>query len=204
MVVESQTNHVLDAALDYATRGWLVVPVIGKKPWIKAWQQDASTDPITIAGWWAQRPESGVGIQLGPRSGIIDIECDTPEAEAELSKLIGHRSLVMPTYAGRRGKHRLFKWSDKLPSDKAVEKPLGIEFRLGNGDKGAQSVFPPSIQIERHTPGLFILTRPIPPSCRGNCSICSPGTRPKTQTAGRREPHKRTTRTSPMASATAR
>lgn len=141
-------GRFLDAALGYAELGWRIVPLRerDKRPWLNAWQRNASRDPATIEGWWDEKPTSNVGVQLGAESGIIDIECDSPEAEAALAILLGADPPVTPTFAASRGKHRLFKWRTDLPfADKAVFKFEGVEFRTGNGAKGAQSVFPPSI-----------------------------------------------------------
>jgi hypothetical protein len=64
----------------------------------------------------------------------------------ELGVLLRDHALVVPTFRGKRGKHRLFLWSADLPHpDKAVFKIRGVEFRTGNGGKGAQSLFPPSV-----------------------------------------------------------
>jgi putative DNA primase/helicase len=112
------------------------------------WQKAATTDPDTIRRWWPPGAAWNLGVQLGPRSGIIDVECDSPRAEAELLALIGEETAV-PTFKGRRGKHRLFRHTEDLPCpEKAVFKFRGIEFRTGNGGKGAQSLFPPSIHPE--------------------------------------------------------
>src|SRR5262249_55066660 len=86
---------------------------------------------------------ANVGVQLGEASNLIDVECDTPEAERTLSELFNDDFPVAPTFQSSRGKHRLFAWSDGLPL-KAVAKWQGVEFRIGNGDRGAQTVFPPS------------------------------------------------------------
>jgi hypothetical protein len=74
------------------------------------------------------------------------VECDSPEAERELAALLGESYPVVPTFTGKRGHHRLFLHTADLPCpDKAVFHFRGIEFRTGNGGKGAQSVFPPSV-----------------------------------------------------------
>lgn len=140
-------NLFLQAALDYARRGWPIVPVKArdKKPWLASWQNEASADPATIASWWEQQPESNVGILLGPRSGLIDVECDSEKAENELCKLLGDTAPVVPTFVAKRGKHRLFRWSAAIPfPEQSVFKFGAIEFRTGSNGKGAQSLFPPS------------------------------------------------------------
>lgn len=140
-------ERILSAALDYAARGWRVLPLReGKIPRLKAWQRAATTDPETIERWWQEHPDDNVGVRLGESSGIIDVECDSAEAEKMLLDLFNGDPPVTPTFAAKRGKHRLFRWRPDLPNaSNAVFKFGALEFRTGNGDKGAQSVFPPSI-----------------------------------------------------------
>ena len=83
---------------------------------------------------------------LGRRSGIIDIECDSPEAEQQLAELFGG-ILPTPTFRSTRGLHRLFRWSDDLPESEIGKAKFmlgAVELRIGGGDKAAQTVFPPS------------------------------------------------------------
>lgn len=139
---------VLAAALRYAEMGWNVLPLVdGKKPRLKDWPHKATTDAEIIERWWQDWPDDNLGVKLGPDSGIIDIECDSAEEERELTALFGPEGFpVTPTFQSSRGRHRLFRWRTGLPEPtKAVIKCGGIAIRTGNGDKGAQSVFPPSL-----------------------------------------------------------
>jgi hypothetical protein len=138
------------AALDYAKRGWHVVQVYErtKQPVGNEWQKLTTTDPAVIARLWPPGSHWNLGVQLGPKSGIIDVECDSPEAERALAELLllGGDYPVVPTFTGKRGHHRLFTYTPDLPkADQASFHFRGIEFRTGNGGKGAQSVFPPSV-----------------------------------------------------------
>jgi hypothetical protein len=145
---EPLTPHQADAALGYAALDWHVLQVQrrSKKPVADEWQKVATVDPATIVRWWPPGSRLNLGVQLGPRSNIIDVECDTPAAERALAELLGDDYPVVPTFKARRGNHRLFRWTPDLPRpDKSVFKFRGIEFRTGNGGKGAQSLFPPSV-----------------------------------------------------------
>lgn len=147
MATAADESRILSAALEYAGYGWCVLPLRdGKIPRPRAWQRIATTDEETIERWWQEHPTDNVGVRLGEASGIIDIECDSPEAETLLLRLFDGDPPVTPTFSAKRGKHRLFRWRSDLPAqDKAVFKFGELEFRTGNSDKGAQSVFPPSI-----------------------------------------------------------
>lgn len=85
------------AALEYAQRGWFVLPVwwptgnnacacgdprcinVGKHPITTRGQHDATIDPQQIDAWWAQYPTANVGIALAP-SGLVAFDIDKPEA----------------------------------------------------------------------------------------------------------------------------
>jgi hypothetical protein len=138
----------LRAALEYASHGFQIVPVRAgdKKPWLPEWEKNASADHTTIERWWDQEPTSNVGVRLGKDSRVVDIECDDEEAERKFTQLFSDVEVVTATYVGKRGKHRLFRWTPELPfSHKPWFKIGKLEFRTGNGNKGAQSVFPPSL-----------------------------------------------------------
>lgn len=156
-------DRMLAAALEYADRGWRVVPLWGvtdeaicecrlseackspgKHPRLTAWQKAASTDAATIEAWWERWPSSNVGVVLGPASGIVDLECDDPAAEARLLAAAGGEWPIGPTFASGRGKHRLFKWDSRLPARGTIPL-LGADLKLGADGRGAQSVFPPSL-----------------------------------------------------------
>lgn len=64
------------AAMEYAHRGWAVVPLSGKIPIIKDWTNAASTDPDQIRSWWVQNPTANVGIATGARSRLFVLDVD--------------------------------------------------------------------------------------------------------------------------------
>src|SRR6185437_1671319 len=138
---ESRSQAVLAAALEYDGYRWRVLPLRdGKIPRIKAWKREASIDEEASAAWWGQWPDANVGVKLGPDSGIVDVECDSPVAEQLLLKLFANDRPVTPTSQPSRGKPRLFRWRPDLPSpDKNSSKIGKLEIRTGNGEKGAQS-----------------------------------------------------------------
>lgn len=160
------TNNILKMALFYAELGWRVLPVhspvkpgvcscrkgakcgsSGKHPRIKEWQNQATTDEDQIRRWWTKWPDANIGVLLGQRSGIIDIECDSPEAEkvwrqmlfGQFSKEIAR----VPCFRSHRGRHHIFQWSEGFPQVASFHS-WGIEIRTGNG-AGAMSVFPGSV-----------------------------------------------------------
>ena len=153
-------QDILSHALDYAGRGWQVLPLRdGKIPRLDGWQHKATTDEDVITRWWEDFPDDNCGVKLGPNSNLIDIECDDEAAEQVLLNLFGDDLPFCPIFAGRRGKHRLFKWRDDLPfPDKNNFKIGALEFRTGAGNKAAQSVFPPSIHPVTGEPYVWLIS----------------------------------------------
>ena len=159
-----------DAADAYARYGWRVVPChaprvspsgarrggvctcyrgedcgdsAGKHPRLRQWQDHATSDPIQVAEWFRQWPEANVGVVLGEASGIVDLECDSAEAEAAFVEMFDGEPPVTVCFRSRRGIHRLFRWRPGLPNQASM-RAWGIDVKIGNGSRGTQSIFPGS------------------------------------------------------------
>jgi hypothetical protein len=154
-------------AATYCGLGWRLVLLFrqSKQPVGDDWPHRASSDPATVQEWLRRRPAYNLGVKLGPDSGVIDVEVDTPQAETEVVHLLGEGLAgSVPQYRGRRGLHRLFRWSDELPyQDKATFHWRGVEFRTGNGEKAAQSVLPPSVHPDDKPDDRLVYTWVVPP-----------------------------------------
>jgi len=105
---------IIEEAKRYAGLGWHLVPVKGKVPVGKDWPNRATNEPGKGDELF-YCDHDGVGVLLGPRSGIIDLEADSPEAEDAIWELFDGEIPSVPTFQSSRGKHRLFAWSDDLP-----------------------------------------------------------------------------------------
>ncbi|MFV2069453.1 MAG: bifunctional DNA primase/polymerase [Pirellulales bacterium] len=103
-------------------------------------------DNESIIAEFRRNPNLNVGLQLGPRSGIIDIEGDEDNSESDFRELFGGYDVPRtPMCKSRRGTHRLFAWDDRLNAiGKATVKYKSVEIRLGAGGKAAQSLVAPS------------------------------------------------------------
>jgi hypothetical protein len=157
-------NSIFQQVAAVASKGWKVVrlwgvrdnltctcgrpncPTPGKHPHGGPGWPDRATDSEDEIWSWFEKVEehtrSNVGLKLGPSSGVIDVEFDSPEAEAVLKKY-GLHLIDTPTYKAGRGEHRIFQCDDGLP-DAGVVKVDGLEVRLGGGEAASQSVIPPS------------------------------------------------------------
>ena len=89
---------------------WVLVPVVGTGHAAESavGQGMARLEPTTeaLAEILLKSPAAGIGIHLGG-SGLIDLEGDSPEAEALLDDLCWR--LEFPSWRSRRSKHRLFQ-----------------------------------------------------------------------------------------------
>ena len=145
----------LDSALAYHASGLAITICREKVPVGKAWQHREWTE-AEIEAEYRRNPTHNVGAILGPRSNLIDMECDEPGAEDDYKRLFeGCEIAIPPMFTSRRGKHRLFAWDDRLdavaklpgcdsPGKGAVVHFGALEVRLGAIGKGAQSLLPPS------------------------------------------------------------
>jgi hypothetical protein len=114
-----------------------------KRPLGAGWQHKSTDNPADVAAWLATG--SNVGLLLGPASGLVDVEYDTPAGRDQLAAF-GVLDLPTLTWRSARGEHRLFRWEPWMP-EAAVIQADALEVRIGG--RAAQSVLPPS----RHPDG---------------------------------------------------
>ncbi|MGI8494202.1 MAG: bifunctional DNA primase/polymerase [Pyrinomonadaceae bacterium] len=156
-------NPRLAAALDYASRGWRVLPLhapdergicscskratcasSGKHPRTQSGVRDATIDESQIKNWWSQWPKANVGIATGSASGIVCLDIDPRNGGNEsLQKLLDEFGELPPTFTvatGGGGRHFYFQFPVG-----AAEKLAG---KLGDGvdikSSGGYIVAPPS------------------------------------------------------------
>jgi hypothetical protein len=72
------TNPVMDAAIEYANRGWPVFPCnpSTKQPYTNNGFKDATTDINQICDWWTLHPAAMIGLPTGTVTGfwVLDID----------------------------------------------------------------------------------------------------------------------------------
>ena len=102
-------NPLLTAALHYAALGWQVFPLKpgGKKPYLGSHGlNDASNDAAMIRQWWAEHPQSNIGVRVP--DGIVVVDIDKPGAIDALED----RGITLPatlTMATPHGRHLWFQ-----------------------------------------------------------------------------------------------
>ncbi len=126
-------NILLNAALDYAARGWPIFPCEprGKRPITSHGVKDATTDVSTIRQWWTRWPEANIALACGKISGISVVDIDVDEEKG----INGWKSmeefpdipLTVQQTTPRGGAHMLFR-TDNPPKNKNSFRP-GIDIR---------------------------------------------------------------------------
>ena len=141
----------LDAALEYAARGWRVFPLppATKTPKLKSWQTKATTDPDQIRTWWTAKPDAGVAIATGAQSGIWVLDVDVvddktgDETLRDLEAVHGPLPATKTSITGSGGVHYLFQWPDGADIRNSAGTRLGSGLDV-RGD-GGFIVAPPSV-----------------------------------------------------------
>ena len=144
----SDTNQLLVAALDYAKRGWPVLPLMPgtKKPLgvlVPHGFQDATTNEDTIRQWWERSPLANVGILTGEESGLVVLDIDPRHGGDdnlwELERQHGELPLTVGSLTGGGGAHIFFLHPGGVIKHKALAP--GVEVKADGG----YVVAPPSI-----------------------------------------------------------
>lgn len=148
-------NDMLNAALEYARRGWPVLPLVpGRKSplgkFVPNGHKDATTDEATIREWWGAYPEANIGLRVGPESNLLVIDVDNKggkkgsvefeKLESEIGPLPATRTVRTPT----GGFHYYLEFPAEF-RDKPLKKELapGIDLKASG-----YVVAPPSIILE--------------------------------------------------------
>jgi hypothetical protein len=125
----SPENHLLQAALGYARRGWRVMPLHeiiegkcscgrdcgspGKHPRTRHGLKDATVDEDVIKAWWDKWPSANAGIATGPKSGLFMVGPDGQagiDALAELERRHGPLPRTPLLRSGGGGRHYYLAW----------------------------------------------------------------------------------------------
>lgn len=143
----AEPNPMLEAAIAYAARGFAVLPLRGKAPFLPGGYKAGTKDLNEIRAIWARHPDSNIGIATGAISGVVVMDIDSAEAEAELLILCGGTLPETLTHNTGRGCHLLFE-CPPVP----IRSRNGIRPKLDVKAEGGLIVAPPSIHPDRGTP----------------------------------------------------
>ena len=75
------TRDLLEAAIEYAERGWPVLPIKPREKvpagsLVPHGLRDATIDAATIRAWWKRLPEANVGLATGIAFDALDVDGD--------------------------------------------------------------------------------------------------------------------------------
>lgn len=150
--VTRATPALLPAALWYAGLGWPVFPLLaygepnpwtgdisdGKKPATRRGFKDATTDPATVAQWWAEHPKRNIGLATGLRFDVIDV--DVPEGLPTLEQLRTQDRDVHGWVDTASGGVHLYITPTGRPNKARMRLAPGVDYR----GEGGYVVAPPS------------------------------------------------------------
>jgi hypothetical protein len=148
-VTAGSKPSALDAALDYAARGWLIFPLKprAKEPATRRGFYDASSNPATLRRWFEKFPYN-VGVRTGTASGVFVVDIDGEIGAASLREIEAKHGPPPATLisATGKGRHLWFKTDAPIPCSTGKIAP-GIDARADGG----YVVAPPSV----HPNGKF-------------------------------------------------
>lgn len=124
---------ILEAALEYAKKGFSVIPIGQDKVSLIKWEpyqkKRASEEEIRI--WFKKFPSANVGIVTGEISNLLVVDCDTPISIQQIQDAIPE-SLIVPCEATPRGgMHFFFSHTEGFVNRARVAE--GIDVRTEGG-----------------------------------------------------------------------
>src|SRR5262249_44109627 len=144
------SSIMLDAALNYARKGWRVFPLHGivggrctcrkagcqspgKHPRTRGGFKDASTDIAQITSWYRRWPDANIGGAMGGDKCAIDL--DGPEGFNKFKALIAENEVIPDTLVSKTGNgyHIIFALRADSPEVRSSAREGGIHVRGEGG-----------------------------------------------------------------------
>lgn len=146
-------SSILDAALDYARRGWSVIPLRfsgsvedQKRPLLESWEpyQHERASEDQVRAWWTKFPLANIGLVMGAVSGLIALDLDGPNAVALLheAKVFLTKTAAVQT---KRGYHAFYQHPGYPVSNRAKLLSDGDGSGVDVRGDGGYVVAPPSV-----------------------------------------------------------
>ena len=121
------------------SKGWRCVPLKGKIPLEKGWQNWKITDEEIDRVF---TPSHNIGLLLGdPSGGIVDIDCDTPEAVTAAGYLMPETGMTFGRESTGQAHMLYLSPNTKTTKYKDINGNMLLEVR----STGGQTMIPPSI-----------------------------------------------------------
>jgi hypothetical protein len=150
----TEPNPLLEAALEYARRGWAVLPLKprSKTPIGTKGVYDATSNADMIIRYWSEYPDANVGIRTGEASNLVVIDVDAKPGKrgdrtlASLIEQYGPLPTTAEVFTSGRGRHYYFKYADMTATGPGA---LGPDIDVQS--EGGYVVAPPSIHPDGPT-----------------------------------------------------
>ncbi len=131
---------MLEAAIEYAQRGWPVLPLkAGKKaPYgelVPRGHKEATTNEDVLKMWLSAHPEANVGVCVGPETGVlvVDVDMHGVNGKASFEALEKEYGPLPETYTDETandGLHHFFKFPESLRNiDLKAELASGVDLK---------------------------------------------------------------------------
>jgi hypothetical protein len=140
------SNPHLEAALEYAAKGWPVFPLKPRKkvPATPHGLKDASVDPEQIREWWTRTPSANIGFATG--HGVVILDVDDLGALTDLQEDANAPAFNTSRTETSEGRYQLFFRTTAAIRNSAGKLRPGLDVR---GD-GGYVVLPPSVHPSGH------------------------------------------------------
>lgn len=155
--------NALDIALTLASKGFRVFPcqALKKEPAIKAWQNQATTEPPIVRGWFTEFPDRNLAVACGPQPNgtnllVIDIDPRHGGLDTWRGLLRQHGDLGLrggPVHLTPNGGFHLFFDAPSEFRNSRNRLGPGIDTR---GAGGYVLVPPSSIRLDGDSRGVYV------------------------------------------------
>lgn len=139
------STAVIEKAKKLAASGFVPIPLKGKVPQLKGWQEIPQIDPAAIDEWAAKGLIENVGLRCGDR-GLVVLDFDGMDGYQRFVEAFGELADTHTVATGSgNGMHLYYTVTGELPRSRPFKLPNSTgEVRA----KGMQVVIPPSVHPE--------------------------------------------------------
>lgn len=166
MITTRPASMLMEAALAYADRGWVLFPAVDKSRPLVKWRDAATTDPRIIEGWWRRWPTAAIGLPTGRNFVVLDVDTKVDQAGRSgfdtLAALMPDRPRTPSVTTRSGGEHLYFAAPATQLRNTAGQYGRGIGFACDWRGAGGYVLAAPSPGYS-WKPGCGIADAPLAP-----------------------------------------